>query len=352
MVLLGLVPGLPTMPFFVLAAIFGLVSYRALRTIAPTGAVADAEAAREESDRELAARNARMPMVVPVSVEMGTALAERLIDGRGGVRGTFLEREIPILRDDLFRELGIALPAVRAIRSAALPANGYAIRLHEVPVATGDAIAEDDRAAIARRLEREVRRRARDFVGFEEVQSMLDQLERASPALVRNVVPKPVPLAQLADVLRRLVDEGVSIRPLREILEALAIHAPGEKDPVALTESVRSALRRHITHAHARDGAIAVYVVDPEIEETLRESIHRTATGSSLALAPQTARDVLESVRRATAGAEGRVILLAQSDVRRFLRRLIEVELPDVVVLSYQELDPGITVQQSGRIAA
>jgi len=75
---------------------------------------------------------------------------------------------------------------------------------------------------------------------------MLDQLERAYPALVRNVVPKPVTLALLADVLRRLVEEGVSVRPLREILEALAVYAPSERDPIALAELVRASLDRRV----------------------------------------------------------------------------------------------------------
>ena len=102
----------------------------------------------------------------------------------------------------------------------------------------------------------------------------------------------------------------------------------------------------------ARGGVLAVHLVDPAIEETVRESIQRTATGSYLALAPSSSRDILESVRKAAKGAQGRVVLLTQSDVRRFLRRLVEVELPDLVVLSYQELDPTVTVQPLGRVAA
>jgi type III secretion protein V len=398
LILLALTPGLPTLPFVVLALTFGGVAYRLGRRPASSGAAADAEAARREAQRETRARKAMVPLMVPVSVELGSALAGELLDERGG--GPFLEEEIPNLRDALFLELGVVLPGVRARANAALSPESYAILLQEIPVANGQARAGKlfahapaaslpswglngepatdpasgapgawvDASArpvleaaqipalspgtfVARHLEREVRRRAADFVGLQEVQAMLDQLERAYPALVRNVVPKPVPLVLLADVLRRLVEEGISIRPLREILEALAIHAPGEKDPVALTEAVRGALRRHITHLYARGGVLAVYLVDPEIEQVIRDAIQRTATGSYLALAPSAARDVLDAVRRGTAGAQGRVVLVTQSDVRRFLRRLIEVELPELVVLSYQELDPGITVQPLGRVS-
>jgi type III secretion protein V len=165
-------------------------------------------------------------------------------------------------------------------------------------------------------------------------------------------VPKPVPLPLLADVLRRLVDEGVSIRPLREILEALAVHAPTERDPVELTELVRSALRRAITHRHQRDGIVKVHVVDPAVEEAVREAIRRTPGGSYLAMAPDLARDVIDAARRLDPAEPGAaLVLLCQADVRRFVRRLLEVEMPGVVVLSYAELAPGAMIEPHGRLA-
>ena len=180
---------------------------------------------------------------------------------------------------------------------------------------------------------------------------MLDQLERAYPALVRHVVPKPVSLTLLTDVLRRLVDEGVSIRPLREILEALASHANTERDPVTLTELTRAALKRQITHAHSEHGSLAVYLLDPEIEEAVRDAIQRSAAGSFLALAPALAREVIDAVRNECRPEEGPVVILTQADIRRFFRRLIEVELPDAAVLSFQELAPEVSVQPLARIS-
>jgi len=297
---------------------------------------------------------------------------------------------------------GVALPGVRARTAGHLEDGAYVISLQEVPVASGQillgrliaevppdalgsygvagepathpltgaavssvdasarevleaagVLVHDEARLVAEHLGRTIRRRAHDLVGLQEVQSMLDQLERAYPALVRNVVPKPVPLSLLTDVLRRLVEEGVSVRPLREILEALATYAPNERDPVALTELVRSSLKRQITFRHATGGALPVYLLDPAIEEAVRDSIQRTATGSYLAMPPDMARDVIEAVRREhreATEAGGEVLLLTQADVRRFVRRLVEVELPDVAVLSYQELAPEITVQPLGRV--
>ena len=206
----------------------------------------------------------------------------------------------------------------------------------------------DPAEVIARHTGVVVRRRAHDLVGIQEVQVMLDQLERAYPALVRNVLPKPVSLPLLTDILRRLVEEGVSIRPLREILEALATHALTERDPVTLTELVRAALKRQITHRHAPEGALSVHLLDPAIEEAVRDRIQRTPGGSYLALPPSQARDIIGAIKGALGGAPA--LLLTQADIRRFVRRLIEVELPEVHVLSFQELAPEANVQPLGRI--
>ncbi len=394
LIVLAVIPGLPALPFSVLAAVFLLVAHRLThrRAPAPVGEVV----AKQEAARETKARRQMVPLVVPVAVEVGEGLAEAVADQDG--QGPFLEEEVPRLRDRLFLDLGIALPGVRARATPHLDPHQYAIALHEVPVADGyarpdqllvrepaallstygfEAEATEDplargaaswvdeaarevleadglevfgaAALVAEHLGRCVERRAHDFVGIQEVQSMLEQLERAYPALVRNVVPKPVSVTLLTDVLRRLVEEGVSIRPLREILEALAVHAPNERDPVTLTELVRAALRRQITYRFASDGVLAVHLLDPMIEDAVRDAIQRTAGGSYLALPPDMAKDILAAIRRAVDG--GPAILLTQADVRRFVRRLVEVELPDVVVLSFQELAPEAQVQPLSRIA-
>ena len=144
------------------------------------------------------------------------------------------------------------------------------------------------------------------------------------------------------------------------MLGALAERAPAERDPVALTEHVRTALRRTITHAHAAgDGAGAVLTLDPMIEDAVREAIHETAAGTTLGLEPQLSRQILEAVGRAveaaSAGAsEARSppVILASADVRRHVRRLIETAHPQVAVLSHLELAPEALVRTVGRIDA
>jgi type III secretion protein V len=160
----------------------------------------------------------------------------------------------------------------------------------------------------------------------------------------------------LADVLKRLVEEGISLRNLKDILGALAEWGPSKRDPVALTEHVRAALRRAITYRHASaDGVLSAYLLDPMIEEAVREAIHKTATGSYLALEPQLSRDIITAVGRVLGaapdvqGAPGAVILTS-ADIRRYVRRLVETEHPRVGVLAYPELAPEAQIQALGRI--
>lgn len=390
---LAVVPGLPALPFLALGGVFAAGAHRLHRR----------ENAAEPTHhatgpgREPAPETPKVPLVAPVALELGPALAARVMPDGGG---PLLEREIPQLRDGLFLDLGLPLPGVRARPAPGLEPDGYVLSVQEVAVGHGaipagrllalappDAIGAhgvagepatdpasgtaatwidvheraglegagvamlDEAAVIARHLEAAVRHRAQELIGLQEVQTMLDQLERAYPALVRNVVPKPVPLALLADVLRRLAEEHVTIRPLREILEALAVYAPNERDPVALTELVRASLRRHITARYATDGLLAVYLLDPGIEEAVRDSVQHTATGSYLAMPPDTANDIIDAVRRELPrDATTEHVVLTQADVRRFVRRLLEVELPGLAVLGYPELAPEITVQPVGRI--
>jgi type III secretion protein V len=167
---------------------------------------------------------------------------------------------------------------------------------------------------------------------------------------VRNVVPKPVTLTLLTDVLRRLVEERVSIRDLRAILEALASLATTEKDPLTLTELVRAQLRRALTFKLTRGAnQLGVVLVDPMIEDTVRRAIQRTPAGSFLTLPPAAARDVIASLRRAATEAGGPAVVLTQPDIRRFVRKLIEAELPEATVVSFAELLPEVTLRPVAR---
>lgn len=160
-----------------------------------------------------------------------------------------------------------------------------------------------------------------------------------------------MPVVLLADVLRRLVEEGVSVRDLRGVLESLAQVAHAEKDSLNLAEYVRSCLRRPLSHQlTGGSGELEVLLLDSMIEDTIRGAISRTAAGSFLTLAPAAARDVVRAVRRARDAAEGATsVVLTQPDVRRFVKKLIELDMPELRVVSYAELLPEIAIRPAGK---
>ncbi|MEO1173195.1 MAG: FHIPEP family type III secretion protein [Myxococcota bacterium] len=160
---------------------------------------------------------------------------------------------------------------------------------------------------------------------------------------------------QLTDILRRLVEEEISIRDLRSILQALAEWGQVENDTVMLTEYVRNALKRYISHKYTRGGnTLVVYLLDPQIEETVRSSIQHTQSGSYLALEPEITQEILTAVRNEVGNlpptAQNPVILTTM-EIRRYFRKLVELEFPHLAVLSYQELSPDMNIQPIARIS-
>ncbi len=352
---LALVPGLPTVPFLILGVVLLLVARARTQQIH----LETQRAAAEPTRREQAGTRRGpvfLPLVVPWSIDLSADLAPLLEDEtrgdqivRSGVFGTTQK-----IREKIFADLGVPLPAARVRMSDALPERHAVISLFEVPAKVivlapggdrGEAIAEIERSSLTL-----LRSRAADFVGIAETQHLLDQLEQVAPALVRQTIPKPVSLSLLADILRRMAEEQVSIRDLRAILEALSTVAATEKDPLNLTEFVRGQLRRATTYRLTGGRPeLSVFLLDPAIEEAIRHAITRTAAGSFLTLAPAAGRDVVAAIRRALSQAPspdraGNVIL-TQPDIRRFVRKLIEVDLPDTSVVSFAELLPEISLR-------
>jgi type III secretion protein V len=363
--LLAIVPGLPAAPFLVIAALLFFVARARTKQIAK----GDQREATEPRPQATGTRGETsfVPMVVPWSIEVSEDLAGLLDEGAGedGVTRESLRSAALGLRERIFSELGVPLPPPRVRVARGLPARHAAVSLFEVPAravplpsALSDAQSVVAIAEVAAEL---LRSRSADFLGLAETQRLLDELEQFAPATVRNVVPKPVSLTLLTDVLRRLVEERVSIRDLRAILEALASVATTEKDPLNLAELVRAQLRRALTFRLTRGAnQLGVVLIDPMIEDTVRRAVTRTAAGAFLTLPPAAARDVVASLRRAVGEAQaaqaaqsgvplGAPVFLTQPDIRRFVRKLVESELPDAVVVSFAELLPEVTLRPLAR---
>ncbi|MGL5968939.1 MAG: type III secretion system export apparatus subunit SctV [Kluyvera sp.] len=198
-------------------------------------------------------------------------------------------------------------------------------------------------------LEQIVLHYAKEFIGVQETRMLMDAMEQDYAELIKEV-QRQLPLGKIADILQRLVEEGISIRDLRTIFETLIIWAVKEKDTVVLTEYVRSALRRHLIHRYLGDGQwLDVWVIGDAIEEKIRESIRQTSAGTYLALEPDQTLRIIELVRSAL-GESRRGLLITAIDVRRYLRKMIERDLVDIEVLSFQEIGDAVELNVLGNI--
>lgn len=341
-------------------------------------------------------------LTLPVILEVGKNTSEMLKKGKGKGVPHLVEELIPKLRQALYQDLGIRYPGVHIRTDSLILENDeYSILLNEVPVTRGkipdnylltneteenlrrynlpfiaykNAVGlpalwvEErykevmDKAGIKywRPLEVVVlhlsyffRQNGQEFIGIQEVRSMLEFMERSFPDLVKEVT-RLIPLQKLTEIFRRLVQEQVSIKDLRTILEALTEWAQTEKDTVLLTEYVRASLKRYISYKYSQgQSTLSVYLLDPEIEEMVRGAIKQTSAGSYLALDPDSVNLILKGMRNTITpippGGQPPVLLTA-IDVRRFVRKLIETEYPDISVVSYQEILPEIRIQPLGRI--
>jgi len=332
---IALLPGMPALPFSVAAAFASALAWHLSRSTDATPK-RSFEAAR------------RVYAMEPVTIELGTGLSVELRQKPDG--SSALHKSIEQIRERVFRDLGVELPGVRVCKVPDASDRAYRLYVHEVSAGEGtvaDRSPIDAPEMIARHLERLVRRSSDRFVSFQSVQNALDELSARQPALVHAVVPSPISLALLTEVLRRLVRENVSIRPLGEILEALSLLGTREADPDRLAESVRASLARYITRTYSRQGEIALHQLDPEIEDIMRDALHQNGKSSYLALAPDLARNIIEAISNAYAREEGDgpAPILTHSDLRPHLKRLIAVELSDIPVLSYADLTPDAALK-------
>jgi len=339
-------------------------------------------------------------LTLPVILELGKNLSDLSKKSKG--TPNLVDEMIPRMRQALYQDLGIRFPGVHVrTDSPTLDADEYVILLNEVPIVRGKILEHHfltneseenlrrynlpftsyktaaglpalwvdeqyreilEKAGIKywRPLEVVIlhlsyffRQNAADFIGIQEMRSMLEFMEKSFPDLVKEVT-RLIPLQKLTEIFRRLSQEQVSIKDLRTIMEALSEWAQTEKDTVLLTEYVRASLKRYISYKYSQgQSTLAVYLLDPEIEEMVRGAIKQTSAGSYLALDPDSVNLILKAMRNTitpTPPGGQPPVLLTAIDVRRFVRKLIETEFPDVSVVSYQEIIPEIRIQPLGRV--
>lgn len=414
LILIGLIPGFPFVPFLILSIIFAALAYILNLPLSSGGATGDKAGVLTTATEPEPSIDTPVPshtvisgggidsyaLTIPVILELGKILSVEIQRPNRGKQ--FIEFMIPKMRQALYHDTGVRFPAVHVRTDSVILADDeYAIHLNEVPIIKGKILAnqlltnetqenlqrynmtftayknssglpsmwvdtkyEDllkkanmkywkSLEIVILHISYFFRHHSNEFLGIQEVKSIIEFMDKSFPDLVKEVT-RLIPLQKMTEIFKRLIQEQISIKDLRTILEALAEWAQSEKDTVLLTEYVRSSLKRYISYKYSQgQSVLSVYLVDPEIEDMVRGAIKQTSAGSYLALDPDSVQSILQAVRNTIAppppGAQPPLLLTA-IDVRRFIRKLIEMEHPDVSVVSYQEITPEIRIQPLGRI--
>ncbi|QJA05523.1 flagellar biosynthesis protein FlhA [Thermosulfurimonas marina] len=384
---IGLLPGLPTLPFTVLAfGVGGLayLSYRMTREVPEEKPPEEAPAPPPEEVTQY------LPLDL-LSLEIGYALIPLVDEAQGG---DLLER-IRNLRKQFALDMGLVIPPIHVRDNLQLKPAEYAILIKGVEVARGEVLPgyflamgpedkpppvegaiptrepafgltawwipekEKDKAeaagytvvnlstVIVTHFAEVIKRHADELLTRQEVQKLLDGLSRQYPKVVEEAL-NVVNLGTIQKVLQNLVREGVSIRDLLTIVETVADYGERIKDPDTLTEYVRQRLARLIVRPYLEAGRLYVMAVGEDIEEAIRRSLQRTAEGTYLMIDPKVGSRIVAILAQAAermTRAGHHPVFLATPTVRRHLRRLVERTLPQVVVLSHAEMPPEITVE-------
>ncbi|OKY74587.1 MAG: flagellar biosynthesis protein FlhA [Desulfobulbaceae bacterium DB1] len=398
--LFGLIPGLPHLPFLMLGAGMGLISWFAFQRQALEKSE---EETAEERRKETAPRpgspetvEALLPLDA-LELEVGYGLIPLVDESQ---EGDLLER-IRGIRRQFAMDMGLIIPPLHVRDNLQIKPDEYILLLKGVEIARGELmmgyfLAMDSGAAkreidgiptvepafklparwiskekkdeaqlagytvvdpstvVATHLTEVLRTHADELLGRQDTQKLLDNLAKTHPKVVEELVPGLLPLGKLQKVLQNLLRERVSIRDLLTICETLADYAPMSKDMDILTEYVRQKLARSITSTLADDGGtLSVLTLSTQVEDLIRESVQSSEQGSFLALDPSLGQKIIESLQSAAdkVTQQGyQPVIICAPVLRRHLRKLIERFLPQVVVLSHNELTSQSKIQSLGTV--
>ena len=398
-----LIPGFPALQLLIVSAILtgvGLVMRRRMKLALAS------PAAPETSTKEIASEAEyyrdisnvySLLSVEQIEMEFGYSLLP-LVDEQIG--GSFIDRVV-MLRKQFATEMGFVIPSVKLRDSSRLNPNQYAIKFKGEEIARGDVLVDhylalapdgvteeidgiettepafgipakwfsedkrikaelagytliDPTSVIITHLSEIIKRHAHELLTRQEVNTLLENLKKVNAVLVNDLIPSVVQMADLQKVLANLLREGVPIRDLETILETMGDYMPAVKDIDLVTEYVRQALKRSITRRFADAGRIKVVTLDAQIENLIMNSVKKMETGSYLSLEPQ----VIQSIVQTTANELNKVrdlvehsIVLTSPIVRVYFKKLIDQFIPDVVVLSFNEVDSNVQIQALGNIS-
>ncbi|MDA8441519.1 MAG: flagellar biosynthesis protein FlhA [Peptococcaceae bacterium] len=390
--------GLPTIPLFSIAVVLVVTAYFIKKTNADkvNNELLSAQANQAAQDRK-PENVLSMISVDPMELEIGYALIPLVEAAQGG---DLLDR-ILLIRRQCASELGFVVPVIRLRDNINLKSTAYSIKIRGAEVAKGELMLDhylaisadaldlpgiptkepafgidakwiptsyreqaelrgftvvDPPTVLATHLTEVIKVHAGELLSRQDVQALLDNFKLVAPAVVQELVPDILSLGQVQKILAQLLAERVSIRDLSTILETMADSGRITKDVDKLTEHCRQALGRQILQTYlSEDSTLNVVTLDPVLEQQILNSIQSSEYGSYIALEPKILQTTLNNlaleINKLVSKGMTPIVVCAPM-VRINVKRLTEKSIPNLVVLSYNELVTGVKIQSIGMVAA
>jgi flagellar biosynthesis protein FlhA len=392
---IGMIPGLPKLPFILISGVLGIAAYGVWRR--QKRQQAEPEVLPVATEPETPQDMLEMVVADPLEIEIGYALIPLIDDSQPDN----LLKRITGIRRQLMNELGFVLPIVRVRDNLRLTPQAYRIKIRREEVVKGEIVVdrylaipgnetdekvhglattepafglpalwvgESEKAraellgytvvtplsVLSTHLTEVVRNHASDLLSRQMVQEMIDQLRAKTPATIDGVIPELLNLGEIQAVLRNLLKERVPIRDLAGILEVLADNAAVTRNTSVLAEAVRQTMARTLSNQYRdEEGALHVFTLSPELENMLREAMASVDNSVSFQLEAAKAQEILlhTGEQMEQLAQQGHYpILLCPREIRLAFRRLAEQSLPNLVVLAYSEVSPGTRVKAHGMV--
>lgn len=394
--LLGLTP----INFFLttsIALLLALSAYLLMKQQTEEAVTSDPEVVEEEAEASAMKSPENVVNLLnldPIEFEFGYALIP-LVDAKQG--GDLLDRVV-MIRRQLAVELGVVIPVVRIRDNIQLNPNEYRLKIKGIEVAKDELLLDhylamtpdmdddiegietrepafglpakwiseenkdsaelsgytvvDPPSVISTHITEVIKKHAHELLGRQETKQLIDHLQENYPILVEEVTPEPLAVGEIQKVLSKLLRENVSIRNLPVIFETLADFSKMTNDTELLGEYVRQALSSQITEQYVKqDMSLNVITVTGKVEKLIAEGIQQTEHGNYLSLDPSVQQEIVKIIHQEVEKVslqEEVIVLLCSPAIRMYLKQLLDRFLPQVVVLSYNELEPSVQVQSVG----
>ena len=395
----GMIPGLPHLPFLALGIIMGGLAWFAFQHQAEVEGV-EAKEEEEKTAEPLPGSPETVEALLTLDIlelEVGYGLIPLVDESQDG---DLLER-IRGIRRQFATEIGLIVPPLHVRDNLQLKPDEYVLLLKGVDITRGELmtgymlamdsgvakrkiegiptvepafklpalwITEDKKdeaqlagytvvdssTVVATHLTEVLRSHADELLGRQDTQQLLDNLAKTHPKVVEELVPNLLSLGAVQKVLQNLLNERVTIRDILTICETMADYAPMSKDPEILTEYVRQRLARSIIRSFSdEDGKISVLTLAAQVEDIIRESIQKTDQGSFMAMDPNLGQAIIQAIE----GQVNRVseegyqpVLICSPVIRRYLHQLIARFIPQAMVISHNEITPQVKIESLGTV--